>query len=380
LRHQAAAGLEVRENSLHIDWAIALASVLVGFTVGLTGMGGGALMTPILLIFFGINPTAAVSSDLVAAMVMKPVGGGVHVRRKTVRWELVRWLCIGSIPAAFAGVLLLHATGDSATIEHVTKVFLGVTLMLAAGAMVFKAWLQGRRSAMARAGKRDTLGPEGTIHVRIPLTILIGAVGGLLVGLTSVGSGSIIIVCLMLTYPQLRGAHLVGTDLVQAVPLVTSAALAHIIVGDFQLGLTSSILIGALPAVYVGARLSSKAPDGIIRPALVVVLLASALKLLDVPTTTLGVILLIVVLVGLPIWGAVDGAAHPQHLWEAAGLRRRTWIRWQAFGAPFLVGFPVSAVYFATARPKLVAATTLMTDEESPTPPAAAVEPSERQV
>ena len=91
-----------RENSLHIDWAIALASVLVGFTVGLTGMGGGALMTPILLIFFGISPTAAVSSDLVAAMVMKPVGGGVHVRRKTVRWELVRWLCIGSIPAAFS--------------------------------------------------------------------------------------------------------------------------------------------------------------------------------------------------------------------------------------------------------------------------------------
>ena len=237
--------------------------------------------------------------------------------------------------------------------------------------MVFKAWLQGRRSAMARAGKRDTLGPEGKIHVRIPLTILIGAVGGLLVGLTSVGSGSIIIVCLMLTYPQLRGAHLVGTDLVQAVPLVTSAALAHIIVGDFELGLTTSILIGALPAVYVGARLSSKAPDGIIRPALVFVLLASALKLLDVPTDTLGVILLLVVLVGLPIWGAVDGAAHPQHLWDAAGLRRRTWIRWQAFGAPFLVGFPVSAVYFATARPKLVAATMLMSGEARPASPAA---------
>ncbi|MGZ5214423.1 MAG: sulfite exporter TauE/SafE family protein, partial [Actinomycetota bacterium] len=116
---------------MHIDWAIALASLLVGFTVGLTGMGGGALMTPILLIFFGINPTSAVSSDLVAARVMKPVGGGVHVRRRTVRWELVRWLCVGSIPAAFAGVLLLHATGDSATIEHTTKVFLGVTLTLA---------------------------------------------------------------------------------------------------------------------------------------------------------------------------------------------------------------------------------------------------------
>ncbi|MEA2521783.1 MAG: uncharacterized protein QOI81_1429, partial [Actinomycetota bacterium] len=149
-------GTAIRENWLHIDWAIALASVLVGFTVGLTGMGGGALMTPILVIFFGIIPTAAVSSDLIAAMVMKPVGGGVHVRRRTVRWELVRWLCVGSIPTAFIGVLLLHASGDSEAVQNTTKVFLGITLSLAAAAMVFKAWLQGRRSAEARAGRRLT--------------------------------------------------------------------------------------------------------------------------------------------------------------------------------------------------------------------------------
>jgi uncharacterized membrane protein YfcA len=314
-------------------------------------------MTPILLIFFGISPTTAVSSDLVAAMVMKPVGGGVHVRRGTVRWELVRWLCVGSIPAAFAGVLVLHATGDSATVENTTKIFLGVTLTLAAAAMVFKAWLQSRRSARARAGQRVTLGPGGTIHVRVVITLLIGAVGGLLVGLTSVGSGSIIIVCLMLTYPELRGAQLVGTDLVQAVPLVTSAALAHILVGDFQLSLTASILIGALPAVYVGARTSSKAPDGLIRPALVFVLLASAMKLLDVSTLVLGLVLLAVVLVGLPIWGAVDATVHPQSSWDSAGLRRRGWVRWQAFGAPVGIGFPVAVAYFAKARPRLVAAT-----------------------
>jgi hypothetical protein len=341
---------------VHIDWSIALASMIVGFTVGLTGMGGGALMTPILLIFFGIDPTAAVSSDLVAAMVMKPVGGGVHVRRRTVRWELVKWLCIGSIPAAFAGVLVLHATGDSVAVENTTKLFLGITLMLAAAAMVFKAWLQARRSARARAGRRATLGPGGSIRVRIPITVVIGALGGMLVGLTSVGSGSIIIVCLMLTYPELRGGHLVGTDLVQAVPLVTAAALAHILVGDFELDLTTSILIGALPAVYVGARLSSKAPDGLIRPALVVVLLASALKLLDVPTGVVGVFLLAVALVGLPLWGAVDAAAHPDTTWEGAGLRRRGWIRWQVLGAPIGIGFAVAVAYFAKTRPRLVAA------------------------
>jgi uncharacterized membrane protein YfcA len=340
---------------VHIDWGVAVASVIVGFTVGLTGMGGGALMTPILLIFFGINPTAAVSSDLVAAMIMKPVGGGVHIRRGTVRWELVRWLCVGSIPAAFIGVFVLHATGDNVQVEDTTKLLLGITLIIAAGAMVFKASLQARRSSEARAGRRATLQPGGSIDVRVPATILLGAVGGLMVGLTSVGSGSIIIICLMLLYPQLRGAHLVGTDLVQAVPLVAAAALAHILVGDFELALTTSILIGALPAVYVGARLSSKAPDGIIRPALVFVLLASALKLLNVPTVPLGFALLAVALVGLAAWGAVDAAAHPEAMWRGAGLDRSAWIKRLAFTAPIGIGFGFAVAYFSKVRPRLQA-------------------------
>jgi uncharacterized membrane protein YfcA len=340
---------------MHIDWAIVTASVIVGFVVGMTGMGGGALMTPILLIFFGIDPTTAVSSDLVAAMIMKPVGGGVHIRRGTVRWELVKWLCIGSIPTAFAGVLILHAAGNSETVQSVTKIFLGATLTLAAGAMVFKAWLQGKRSAAARAGLRATLLPGQAIHVRIPLTLLVGAVGGLLVGLTSVGSGSIVIVCLMMLYPSMRAGQLVGTDLVQAVPLVSSAAIAHIIVGDFQLGLTASILIGAIPAVYVGARLSAIAPDWLIRPALVLVLLASALKLLDVPTVTLGILLVAVVLVGFPVWGALDAARHPESMWQSAELDRSRWIRLQMLMAPIGVGLVLAAVYFAKVRSQLVA-------------------------
>ena len=244
-----------------MDPVLALAGFGVGIVVGLTGMGGGALMTPILVIFFGIQPTTAVSSDLVAAMIMKPVGGGVHIRRGTVQWGLVKWLCIASIPTAFAGVFILHALGDSETVQNVTKIFLGVTLTLAAGAMVFRAWLQGKRSAEARAGRRVTLLPGQEIHLRVVPTLLFGAVGGLLVGLTSVGSGSIVIVCLMMLYPSMRAGQLVGTDLVQAVPLVTSAAIAHIIVGDFELGLTLSILIGAIPAVYLGARVSTVAPD-----------------------------------------------------------------------------------------------------------------------
>jgi uncharacterized membrane protein YfcA len=341
---------------VQIDWSIVAASAIVGFTVGLTGMGGGALMTPILVIFFGINPSTAVSSDLVAAMVMKPVGGGVHIRRRTVRWELVKWLCVGSIPAAFAGVFALHATGESETVETITKTLLGVTLLMAASAMLFKSWLQGKRTAAARRGGRQQAPQGAPIHVRVVPTVIVGLFGGFLVGLTSVGSGSIIIVCLMLLYPDLRGAELVGTDLVQAVPLVASAALAHIIVGDFELALTTAIIIGSVPAVWVGARLSSRAPDGLIRPALVFVLVASALKLLNVPTNTLGVVLVLFAVIAFPIWGAIDAASHRQEEWNAIGADRKQWIRWQAWLAPIGIGFGVAVAYFAKMRPRLVAA------------------------
>ena len=186
---------------------------------------------------------------------------------------------------------------------------------------------------------------------------MIGALGGTLVGLTSVGSGSIIIVCLMLIYPELRGAELVGTDLVQAIPLVAAAALAHAIVGDFQFPLFVSIMIGALPMVYIGARLSTRAPDGIIRPALVFVLVASALKLLNVDTVLLGWVLLAFALVAFPIWGAVDAAAHPEALWADSGKPRGWWIRLLTLGSPFIVGFVAAVGYFWKVRPGLVRAT-----------------------
>ena len=338
---------------MHIQWAIVIAGAIVGFTVGLTGMGGGALMTPILVIFFSIVPSTAVSSDLIAAMVMKPVGGGVHIRRRTVRWDLVRWLCVGSIPTAFGAVFLLNASGNTSAIQNTTKVLLGSTLLLAASAMVFKSWLQGKRAAEKRA--RGDLQQAPPTAVRVIPTLLIGIVGGTLVGLTSVGSGSIIIILMMLIYPELRGAELVGTDLVQAIPLVSAAAIAHIIVGDFKLGLTASILIGSVPAVYLGARLSAKARDGVIRPALLFVLLASGLKLLNVPTTTLAIALVVFALVALPVWGAVDAAGHAEPVWNAAGKSRRAWIRRQAFLAPIGLGFGVAVAYFAKTRPLLIA-------------------------
>lgn len=267
---------------MHLDLLVALAGLLVGFVVGLTGMGGGALMTPILVVVFGVQPLAAVSSDLAAAVIMKPVGGGVHLRRGTVNMGLVRWMCLGSVPAAFAGVLILKSLGDGPALEDRVSIALGVALLVAASAMVAKGILQRGRGA--GDGVHE-------IRVRPALTVLIGILGGLVVGMTSVGSGSLMIVLLLVLYPSLQASQLVGTDLVQAIPLVVSAALGHALFGDLDLALTTSLLLGSVPGVYAGARVSSRAPDWIIRPVLMLVLLLSGLKLLKVGAGWLAVVL-----------------------------------------------------------------------------------------
>ncbi|MEO7555724.1 MAG: sulfite exporter TauE/SafE family protein [Acidimicrobiales bacterium] len=267
---------------MHIDLLIVLAGFVVGGVVGLTGMGGGALMTPILVLLFNVQPLAAVSSDLLAAMVMKPVGGGVHLRRGTVDLRLVKLLCMGSVPSAFAGVLILKALGDSQDLEDRIKVILGVALLLAATGIVAKSLVQ-----RGREGGGLLPVDVRTMPLRIGPTIAIGVVGGLVVGMTSVGSGSLMIVLLLLLYPRLSAAQLVGTDLVQAIPLVASAALGHLLFGDVELALTGSLLLGSIPGVYLGARVSANASDQLIRPVLVVVLVLSALKLLGASNTVL---------------------------------------------------------------------------------------------
>ncbi len=268
-----------------IDPKITLAGALVGFIVGLTGMGGGALLTPILVLFLGIDPLTAVSSDLVAAVVMKPVGGAVHMRRGTVNYRLDGWLMLGSIPAAFAAVIVLTRVADPAATASIIKTTIGCALLLASAALVAKAVLGARRKVDA--------GPVDAIAVKPIATLAVGIFGGTVVGLTSVGSGSLMIVLLLLIYPRLSSRQLVGTDLVQAVPLVGSAAIAHLFFGDVHFDLTASLLIGSLPAVYVGAKISSRAPDNFIRPVLAVVLVASGLKLLKVPNEAVAISLLV---------------------------------------------------------------------------------------
>jgi uncharacterized membrane protein YfcA len=334
--------------------ALAVAGAIVGFTVGLTGMGGGALMTPILVLLFGITPSTAVSSDLLASLVMKPVGGGVHLRHGTINWTLVRWLCVGSVPSAFCGVLVLKALGSGQRVEDGIKTLLGWALLVASVAMVARAVLQAKESRrLAASGDVRNDQP----HSIKPLpTVLVGIVGGLIVGMTSVGSGSLMIVLLMLLYPRLSTRTMVGTDLVQAIPLVGAATLGHLLFGDVSFSLTGALLLGCLPGVYFGARVSALARDSIIRPALVFVLLASALKLLGVATSTLGAILLVLVVTAVPLWGAVDATTRRQSAWERAGRSRTFWVALQGIGAPFGVGLLGSIAYFAGVRRQVVAA------------------------
>ena len=278
-----------------MDWLMALGGLGVGVVVGLTGMGGGALMTPMLVIFFGIDPVTAVSSDLVVSLIMKPFGAGVHARQGTVNYGLVKWLCLGSVPAAFAGVFLLNALGGD-DVSDTVKLYLGIALLLAATSMVVRHEINRRRGTQVGAA-----GAQLDVLVRPLPTLCIGLVGGLIVGMTSVGSGSLIIVLLLLLYPSLAAGQLVGTDLVQAVPLVASAALAHLFFGDVSFAVAGSLLVGAIPGVLIGARISSKAPDRIIRPILIVVLVASGAKLLNVPNEWLLAFLGAAVLAGMAL-------------------------------------------------------------------------------
>ena len=286
-----------------MDWTLALAALGIGIVVGLTGMGGGALMTPVLVLFFNVAAPAAVSSDLVASAVMKPVGSFVHLRNGTVQMDLVRWLCIGSVPTAFTGVLVGHALGHGSSVENAIKIALGVALVIAAGGLFLRAYLRLAERAKHRDGHRDAdpKGPPEIVVRPIP-TLIVGAVGGLVVGLTSVGSGSLIIIALMLLYPTLRASQLVGTDLVQSVPLVAAAAGGHLIFGDVQMSVTGALLVGSIPGTYVGAQLSSRLPGALIRRALAFVLLASALKLLGVSSILTLVILVAVAVLAGPIW------------------------------------------------------------------------------
>jgi uncharacterized protein len=292
---------------MHVDPFIVLGSAIIGFLVGMTGAGGGALMTPMLILLFGVQPAAAISSDLVAAVVMRPFGAAVHLRKGTVNRRLVGWMVLGSVPSAFLGAYLLHVLGHAKSAQTNIERVLGAALLLGASAMVLRYFLD-RRAGHGRTGAVHDIVPR-------PLpTVAIGVVGGIIVGMTSVGSGSLMIIFLLFLYPMLGAKQLVGTDLTQAVPLTVAAALGALAFGHVEFGVTTSLIIGSVPAVLIGSLLSSSAPDRYIRPMITFVVAASGLKYVGVGTTALGWILC-----GILLTAAIAWLAHAKP-WRASGV------------------------------------------------------------
>jgi len=255
----------------HLDALHAIAGLLVGFLVGLTGVGGGSLMTPLLVLLFGVTPTTAVGTDLLYSATTKIFGTLVHGARATVDWVIVRRLASGSVPAAVITLVVLSRVGHPpTTANHAILTSLGVMLILTAFATFFQQRLAGFARRAEHREPRKTLVP----------TVVLGIVLGVAVTLSSVGAGAIGVTALLLLYPALRVSGIVGSDIAHALPLTLVAGFGHWVIGDVNLLLLVNLLIGSIPGVIVGSLLSTRSPDKVLRPVLAVVLLISGFKLL----------------------------------------------------------------------------------------------------
>jgi uncharacterized membrane protein YfcA len=261
-------------------------------------MGGGALMTPA-LIFLNVNPAAAVANDLVAASLNKSVGAAVHGRKGSPNFRLAGLLMTGSIPTAFAGAFIIQAIGTDEEQTDFLKIAIGVALLMTAVTYTLRLYLNLRRATSG-----NPLSQEDP-RIRPLPTLLIGAFGGLLVGITSVGSGSLIMVSLLLLYPTLEAVKLVGTDLVQAVPLVLSAAISHIIVTGIDWEVLIPLVLGGSPGTFVGAHIANWVSQGVVRRGIVIVLTLTGLGMLHVPPTVVGMVGAGLLILGPVAWGFV---------------------------------------------------------------------------
>lgn len=270
----------------------------VGIVVGLTGMGGGALMTPA-LIFLGVDPAAAVANDLVAASINKSVGASVHWRRGSPNLRLAGLLVTGSVPFAFAGGFIVKGVGAAKDQQAFLTTAIGCALLFTAATYTLRMYLQLRHVTGGNVLSQD----EPTIRV-LP-TILVGAVGGLLVGITSVGSGSLIMVALLLIYPTLSAVRLVGTDLVQAVPLVLAAAVGHVLTHGVTWAVLVPLVLGGTPGTFIGARMASWISQSVIRRGIVIVLTLTGLKMLGLPAQWVGITGAGILLLGPLAWGFI---------------------------------------------------------------------------
>jgi uncharacterized membrane protein YfcA len=255
-----------------MDWLYTSSGFLVGVIVGITGVGGGSLMTPLLVLAFGVAPATAVGTDLLYAALTKLGGSWAHNRRGTVDWKIVRLLALGSVPAALLSLLLLKGLAlDEKHMKALITSVLSVALVLTASALLLKPYLQKlSRRADGAATARQVAG----------VTILTGVVLGALVTLSSVGAGALGVVALLFLYPRLPTAKIVGTDIAHAVPLTLVAGLGHAALGTVDYGLLGSLLLGSLPGIWLGTHLGVKIPEKVLRPILASMLMIIGGRLL----------------------------------------------------------------------------------------------------
>lgn len=262
-----------------MDWKLSLSGLLIGALVGLTGMGGGSLMTPLLVIVFGFSPSVAIGTDLAHGALFKSVGAVRHRRLGTVHARLSGWMFLGSAPFSILGVWLAtritHAYGDSA--QSLMARVLACALVLGALGLAAKSFVRYREKSNAPflLRRRDRIA-----------AVAIGAIGGLIVGLTSVGTGVFFGLSMLFLFP-LRSAKVVGTDIFHAAGLLYVAGFGHFIAGNVDFSAVGWLLIGSIPGVLIGSQFTLKLPDRALRVALATVLLLSGIKLADLPLTNL---------------------------------------------------------------------------------------------
>jgi uncharacterized membrane protein YfcA len=258
-----------------VDPLLIIFGLGVGLLVGMTGMGGGSLMTPLLILFIGTSPVTAVGSDITYAAITKTVGGWRHLRMKTVNLGLSFWLACGSVPAAIAGVWVidyLHNKYGNA-LDDVVLTMLGVALIVVGAIVLVRSLFVSRMVN----GERESFTIERKHKVA---AVAIGVSTGFVIGLTSAGSGTLIAVCLIVLY-RMAPRQVVGTDIFHAAVLLWAAGIAHIVAGNVDFALVGTILIGSIPGIWIGSNLSARLPTGLLRAALGVVLICSALALFN---------------------------------------------------------------------------------------------------
>ncbi|MBL0385541.1 sulfite exporter TauE/SafE family protein [Tumebacillus sp. ITR2] len=268
-----------------MNWEVSLGGFVVGLLVGLTGMGGALVMTPMMIFLFGVNPTVAVGTDLIYSSITKIFGAWQHWRQKTVDWVAVRLLTMGSVPGALAGAvtMLLLQKGFADSVQGIVGKLLGITYLLISLFMIWQVIRAVRQRQRRRIELETAAASEiATVDVIRPdarKMIWLGIIAGYVVGLTSVGSGTLFMAFLVVIYP-IAVARLVGTDIVQAVLVTGVAGLAHLSMGNVDLTLVGQLLIGSIPGILIGSRMTTKVPESFVKSALFVLILCAGYKML----------------------------------------------------------------------------------------------------